>query len=35
MKVGQTIVAVNGLAYTDDRLREAITAAKGGGRRSG
>ena len=30
MKVGQTIVAVNGTTYTDDRLRDAITLAKDG-----
>lgn len=30
MKVGQTLIAVNGMTYTDDRLREAIAAAKGG-----
>lgn len=30
MKVGQTIVAVNGQSYSDDRLRDAISAAKGG-----
>ena len=28
MKVGQTVLAVNGMAYTDDRLRDAIMAAK-------
>jgi predicted metalloprotease with PDZ domain len=30
MKVGQTIVAVNGTAYSDERLRTAITEAKTG-----
>ena len=30
LKVGQTLAAVNGVAYSDDRLREAVAAAKGG-----
>ena len=30
LAVGPTLVAVNGLAYTSDRLTKAITAAKGG-----
>jgi len=30
LTVGDTIVAVNGLAYSDDRLKAAVTEAKGG-----
>ncbi|WP_293881957.1 peptidase M61 [Sphingomonas sp.] len=30
LTVGQTIVAVNGVAYTDDAMTAAVTAAKGG-----
>jgi predicted metalloprotease with PDZ domain len=30
LTVGQTIVAVNGVAYTDDAMKAAVTAAKGG-----
>jgi len=30
LTTGQSIVAVNGVAYTDDVLRDAVTAAKGG-----
>jgi predicted metalloprotease with PDZ domain len=29
LSVGTTIVAVNGMSYSDDRFREAIVAAKG------
>jgi predicted metalloprotease with PDZ domain len=30
LTVGQTIVAVNGIAYTDDAMKAAVTEAKGG-----